>query len=47
MGLDKVGEWYIQNFGLESFMHHSPKIRTLIDPAFLGERFFGIGFARI
>ncbi len=47
MGLDKVGEWSIKNFGLESFMHHSPKIRTLIDPAIFGERFFGIGFARI
>ncbi|CAM2923699.1 SAM-dependent methyltransferase [Helicobacter burdigaliensis] len=45
-GLDKVGEWYIHTFGLESFMHHSSKIRTLIDPALLGERFFGIGFLK-
>ena len=47
MGLDQVGEWYIQNFGLESFMRLSPKIRTLIDPEILGERFLGILFARI
>lgn len=41
MGLDKVGEWYINCFGIDNFMQESSKIRTLISPSLLGERFFG------
>ncbi|WP_158654859.1 SAM-dependent methyltransferase [Helicobacter mesocricetorum] len=46
MGLDKVGEWYIAKYGLESFMKNSSKIRTLIEPGLLGERFFGMAFVK-
>lgn len=46
-GLDQVGQWYIHTFGLESFMKQSSKIRTLIEPALLGERFFGVGFLKV
>ncbi|MBD5166012.1 SAM-dependent methyltransferase [Helicobacter sp.] len=45
MGLDKMCEWYIKHFGLEHYMTQSSKIRTLISPGALGERFFGICFA--
>lgn len=45
MGLDKMCEWYIAHFGLEHYMAQSSKIRTLISPGALGERFFGMCFA--
>lgn len=45
MGLDKMCEWYIAHFGLEHYMTQSSKIRTLISPGALGERFFGMCFA--
>ncbi|AWI34634.1 SAM-dependent methyltransferase [Helicobacter apodemus] len=46
MGLDKVGEWYIAKYGLQSFMKHSAKIRTLLEPGLLGERFLGMAFVK-
>lgn len=45
MGLDKMCAWYIEKFGLESYMHQSGKIRSLISPGSFGERFFGVAFA--
>lgn len=45
MGLDKMCEWYIAHFGLEHYMAQTSKIRTLISPGALGERFFGMCFA--
>ena len=41
MGLDRVGEWFIERFGLENFIKQSAKIRSLISPSLLGERFLG------
>ncbi|MBX7491152.1 SAM-dependent methyltransferase [Helicobacter turcicus] len=45
MGLDKMCSWYIEKFGLESYMLQSGKLRTLISPGAFGERFFGFAFA--
>ncbi|TLD82882.1 hypothetical protein LS70_006215 [Helicobacter sp. MIT 11-5569] len=45
MGLDKMCSWYIEKFGLESYMRQSGKLRTLISPGSFGERFFGFVFA--
>lgn len=45
MGLDKMCEWYIAHFGLEYYMTQSARLRTLISPGALGERFFGMCFA--
>ncbi len=44
MGLDKMCAWYIEKFGLETYMHQSGKIRSLISPGSFGERFFGVAF---
>lgn len=41
MGLDIACNWYIEHFGFGAYTKESAKIRTLIDPSFLGERFFG------
>ncbi len=45
MGLDRMCSWYIERFGLESYMQQSAKLRTLISPGAFGERFFGFAFA--
>ena len=45
IGLDKMCAWYIEKFGLESYMRQSTKIRSLISPGAFGERFFGFAFA--
>ena len=44
MGLDKMCEWYITHFGLQTYMQKSAKLRTLISPGAFGERFFGFCF---
>lgn len=46
MGLDMACNWYIEHFGFESYSKESSKIRTLIDPSFLGERFFGFCYCK-
>ncbi|WP_299546377.1 SAM-dependent methyltransferase [uncultured Helicobacter sp.] len=47
MGLDKMCAWYIEKFGLETYMRQSGKLRTLISPGSFGERFFGFVFANL
>ena len=44
MGLDKMCEWYIAHFGLQTYMQKSAKLRSLISPSAFGERFFGFCF---